>query len=63
MKKWEYMILKLNPSLGGVEEVNELGKDGWELAAAIPITELGITNMIYFVLKREMRPKGTKSQR
>lgn len=49
--------------MSGCGPRDKLGEEGWELVAAIPITELGITNMIYFVLKREMLSEGKKKQK
>ena len=53
MKKWEYKVLETSPDLTRFEELNKLGKEGWELVAAIPKTEIGITDSILFILKRE----------
>jgi len=53
MKKWEYKVLETSPSLMRFEELNKLGKEGWELVAAIPKTELGITDSVWFIFKRE----------
>ncbi len=45
---------KSDPDLAGFEEANKLGRKGWELVAAVPKTELGITGSVYFIFKREM---------
>jgi hypothetical protein len=58
MKKWEYKVLQFSAELAGFGEINKLGKEGWELVTAIPKTELGITDAIYFIFKREIGPKG-----
>ena len=65
--KWEYISVSINT--GGVyakninekkaiEKLNELGEDGWELVAIVPITSAGFfsnktqTNAFNFVLKK-----------
>jgi hypothetical protein len=35
MQKWEYMMKKMS-RYSSEKELNELGKDGWELVALIP---------------------------
>ena len=57
MKKWEYKMVETSPGLTRFEIANKLGKEGWELVAAIPKTELGITGSVCFIFKREHRPK------
>lgn len=58
MKKWEYKVVETSASLAGFEEVNKLGKEGWELVAAVPKTELGITDSVRFIFKRKLRSKN-----
>jgi hypothetical protein len=57
MRKWEYKVVETSPSLTRFEELDKLGKDGWELVAAIPKTEIGITDSILFIFKKEMGQK------
>jgi hypothetical protein len=51
MKKWEYKVLKISPSLK-LDELNKLGKDGWELVTAIPNIKIGSTYNILYIFKR-----------
>lgn len=64
MKKYEYMTFEFN-SIHGImslelnaEELdkilNKFGQDGWELAAATPIINNGISPRIYYTLKRRI---------
>jgi len=53
MKKWEYKLLKTSPSLTRLEQLNKLGKDGWELVTAIPNIKIGSTYNILYIFKRE----------
>lgn len=50
-------VVKMDAGISGFNEVNKLGKEGWELVAVIPKTEFRITNTICFIFKREMRSK------
>ncbi len=65
---WEYHIYSYKqPSgmifrgAGGVPDevepdLNKLGKDGWEVASAYPVTMAqGATNMVVIILKRPLR--------
>ena len=51
MKKWEYRVCSW------FEEIEELGKEGWELVCVTPETELQYRT--YF-LKRELKPVAKK---
>jgi tetratricopeptide (TPR) repeat protein len=53
MKKWEYKVLETSPGLTRFDELDKLGKEGWELVAAITKTEIGITDGVLFIFKRE----------
>lgn len=58
MKKWQYEAVLVAPKqLVTPEDLNKLGKKGWELVAAIPVIALGVTHQVHLIFKREMRPK------
>ena len=67
MQKWEYKSIKLTRdigTLGGVKEwspafnLNDLGKEGWELVAVVPAasetgeTRAGVTTAVTYFFKR-----------
>lgn len=59
MKKFEYKTLYYKlPLMKGFEnkdeELNKLGREGWECVNASPITAAGSTNAMVYVLKREL---------
>jgi hypothetical protein len=64
MKQFEYqqftvettgiVSAKLNESF--INQLNMLGKDGWELVQALPIAEpYGKTGSVSFIMKKEIR--------
>ena len=64
MKKWEYKVLVLQARIlkqefAGVEELNKLGMEGWELVAVVPmVVQLGLTGatpQVRCFLKREFK--------
>jgi hypothetical protein len=63
MKKWEYKsVKKICASPDFDAEFNELGKEGWEMVAAIMIkSNFDSTLIPTFVFKREIpeKPKAT----
>ena len=68
---WEYR--KLGVKMGsswdttsqsaenGISELNRLGREGWEVARVIPLSEgHGLTHSIVFLLRREaLKPAGS----
>ena len=63
MKKWEYRIIETSAGLpeSGFEALSKAGKEGWELVAAVPKIELGITNTICFIFKREVHHQRSEN--
>ncbi len=71
MKEWEYKIVDLPKNDGGVFEgshipaptedsLNELGKDGWELAMSLPVRDGKVSGSGYVSLPTKIvfkRPK------
>jgi hypothetical protein len=53
MKRWEYRVIEIGAGLLGSDGLNKLGAEGWELVAAVPKTELGITGSVCLIFKRE----------
>ncbi len=49
MQKWEYKIIEPK---GGSQELNELGKQGWELAVAVRDDD---SNETRFIFKRPVQ--------
>ncbi len=61
MKKWEYRILEVSMDLNDNDEieVNNLGKEGWEMVSVNPILKDSVsggsyTSSVIFTLKREL---------
>ncbi len=61
MKKWEYRILEVSMDLNDNDEieVNNLGKEGWEMISVTPIIKDTVsggsyTSSVIFTLKREL---------
>ncbi|SHL20378.1 protein of unknown function [Anaerocolumna jejuensis DSM 15929] len=61
MKKWEYSILKISMDLNDNDEieVNNFGKEGWEIVSVTPITNSIVgggsyTSSVIFTFKREL---------
>ena len=63
MSKWEYRILeyevkgglfrKMDIEKNYLAELNELGRDGWELVGIIPFTEAqGRLSKVHLILKK-----------
>ena len=50
-------MVETSPGLTRFEIANKLGKEGGELVAAIPKTELGIMGRVCFIFKREHHHK------
>ncbi len=62
MKKYEYkeFTVKVKGAVSVkmpdefITQLNELGKDGWELTQAIPVAQgYGRTSVVTFILRRE----------
>ncbi len=43
-----------------VDELNELGAEGWELVSAVGVGELGAIEEIWYAFKRESLPGGAE---
>jgi hypothetical protein len=63
MSKWEYRVLeyevkggifkKMNTEKNYLTELNDLGRDGWELVGIIPFTEnQGRLSKVHLILKK-----------
>ncbi len=54
---WEYKVIRVGPSASLVSEamLNELGRDGWELAAFQPLDQRSYPGEGAFYLKRPRR--------
>ena len=64
MKKIEYKTIKVDTSahifsskkLNEIDtELNELGKEGWDLVGVVPILRVGATHYGYYTFKRELK--------
>jgi hypothetical protein len=60
-KNWEYTIFSVRTnvdmwsvSVEWIKQLNDLGKDGWELVAVIPLTSEGSIIGKQFILKRKI---------
>ncbi len=55
-RRWEYKIHVAPAVKPSVNELNQLGAEGWELVSAVGVGELGAVEEIWYVFKRESPP-------
>ncbi len=59
-RRWEHRIHVAPAVTPSVDELNELGAEGWELVTAIGVGELGAIEEIWYAFKRESPPRGAE---
>ncbi len=50
--EWDYQVLVAPATRPGVDELNHLGGQGWEVIAGIGVGELGAVEEIWYIFKR-----------
>ena len=60
---WEYRVRVSPARKPNPKELNELGKDGWELASAVGVGELGAVEEIWYVFKRPVSSNPVQKRR
>lgn len=57
IKKWQHLAFETKPSLkdsGTGRQINELGRDGWELVDVTQISEEGSTEKFVYFFKKPL---------
>lgn len=54
--KWEYRIHVVSATKADPRELNRLGREGWEIASAVGVGELGAIEEVWCFLKRALKP-------
>ena len=59
LQSWEYMTLDLVKRKGEIEELNRLGRDGWEAVAVVSSWGVGWRFVHPIVLLKRPRPSDS----
>ena len=60
MQRWEYMTFDLVKRKDEIEELNRLGRDGWEAVAMVSSWGVGWRFVHPIVLLKRPRPNGAE---
>ncbi len=54
---WQYQVLVVPTTRDPTQDLNRLGADGWELASAVGVGELGAVEEVWCFMKRNTQAR------